>query len=88
MLGRTMVGERCLDGKVALDFLATMENPVSGDIGITGNSGGGTTTLWLSAIDERLAVGRAGMLLLQLQGVDHGYPALRMQLCARVRRPA
>ncbi|MXZ23964.1 MAG: hypothetical protein F4Y80_03685, partial [Caldilineaceae bacterium SB0665_bin_21] len=60
MLGRTMIGERCLDGKVALDFLATMENPVSGDIGITGNSGGGTTTLWLAAIDERLAVAVPG----------------------------
>lgn len=60
MLGRTMVGERCLDGRVALDFLATMDNPVSDDIGITGNSGGGTTTLWLAAIDERLAVAVPG----------------------------
>lgn len=60
MLGRTMVGERCLDGRVALDFLASMDNPVTENIGITGNSGGGTTTLWLSAIDERLTVAVPG----------------------------
>ena len=60
MLGRTMVGERCLDGRVALDFLAAMDSPVTENIGITGNSGGGTTTLWLTAIDNRLTVAVPG----------------------------
>ncbi len=56
MLGRTMVGERCRDGMVALDFLQARSDRDIRRVGITGNSGGGTTTLWLAALDERFQV--------------------------------
>ena len=56
MLGRTMVGERCRDGLVALAFMQQRFGIDAGRIGVTGNSGGGTTALWLGALDERLPV--------------------------------
>ncbi len=60
MLGRTMVGERCRDGMVALDFMREQSGFAIDRVGITGNSGGGTTTLWLAAIDERFQVAVPG----------------------------
>jgi dienelactone hydrolase len=56
MHGRSLIGERCWDGLCAIDYLATRDDVVPGVLGATGNSGGGTTTLWLSAIDDRITV--------------------------------
>lgn len=56
MMGRTMVGERCMDGMVALDFLLARSGRPRAKVGVTGHSGGGTTTLWLAALDSRLDV--------------------------------
>jgi dienelactone hydrolase len=51
-----MLGERCWDGMVALTYLQGRHDVVKGGIGCTGHSGGGTTTLWLAALDERISV--------------------------------
>jgi hypothetical protein len=56
MQGRTMIGERVWDGMVALTYVRGRADVVPGSMGCTGNSGGGTTTLWLSALDERVTV--------------------------------
>ncbi len=56
MLGRTMVGERCRDGMLALDLLRARPEVSGTKIAVTGNSGGGTTTFWLSAIEESLDI--------------------------------
>jgi len=56
MHGRTMIGERCWDGLCAMDYLRTRDDVVPGALAATGNSGGGTTALWLSALDERITV--------------------------------
>lgn len=56
MQGRVMIGERCWDGLCALDYLGTRADLLPGVMGCTGHSGGGTTTLWLSALDERITV--------------------------------
>ncbi len=56
MQGRTLLGERCWDGMVALSYLQTRADVAPGGIGCTGNSGGGTTCLFLSALDERITV--------------------------------
>lgn len=56
MQGRTLLGERCWDGMMALTFLQSRDDVVKGVAGATGNSGGGTTTLFLSAMDERITV--------------------------------
>lgn len=57
MMGRDLFGERCWDGMRAIDYLRTREDIARGPLGCTGNSGGGTTTLLLSALDERITVG-------------------------------
>ncbi len=56
MLGRTLVGERCRDGMLALDLLRARPEIRGAKVAVTGNSGGGTTTFWLGAIEESLDV--------------------------------
>jgi hypothetical protein len=56
MQGRTMIGERCWDGMVALTYLLSRDDVIRGGIACTGHSGGATTTLWLSALDDRISV--------------------------------
>ena len=51
--GRTLLGERVWDGMCAATYLLS-RNDVTGGLGCTGHSGGGTTTLFLSALDERI----------------------------------
>ncbi len=55
---QTLVGEnfpawRAWDGIRALDYLLSRREVDPKHIGITGNSGGGTTTTWLCGLDER-----------------------------------
>lgn len=54
--GRTLLGERLRDARQAIDWLLQSEDVAPGVLGATGNSGGGTTTLWLAAIEERVSV--------------------------------
>jgi hypothetical protein len=56
MAGRNLLGERIWDGMCAIDFISQRTDLVPDALGCTGNSGGGTTTLWLSALDERVTV--------------------------------
>ncbi len=56
MLGRTLVGERCRDGMLALNLLWGRPETRGTKVAVTGNSGGGTTTFWLGAIEESLDV--------------------------------
>lgn len=51
--GRTLLGERVWDGMCAATWLLSRGDIVGG-LGCTGHSGGGTTTLFLSALDERI----------------------------------
>jgi dienelactone hydrolase len=55
MLGRTMIGERVFDVDRALDYLATREDVDMGRVGVMGNSGGGTISLFSAALLERIA---------------------------------
>lgn len=54
MLGRTLIGERCWDGMCAIHYLQTRTDLAPHVLGCTGHSGGGTTALWLAAIDSRI----------------------------------
>jgi hypothetical protein len=53
MHGRTLLGERVWDGMCAATYLLSRPD-VTGGLGCTGHSGGGTTALWLSALDGRI----------------------------------
>lgn len=55
MLGRTMIGERVFDVDRALDYLTTREDVELERIGVMGNSGGGTISLFSAALLERIA---------------------------------
>ncbi len=55
LLGRTLVGERVYDVDRGIDFLETRPEIDSKRIGVMGNSGGGTTTIYAAALLPRLA---------------------------------
>lgn len=54
ILGRTLLGERVWDMQRLLDWALSLEAVDPDAVVVTGNSGGGTVTLFLSAVDERV----------------------------------
>lgn len=54
MLGRTLIGERVFDIDRGIDYLATRDDADMKRIGCTGNSGGGTATVFASAVLSRI----------------------------------
>jgi dienelactone hydrolase len=55
MLGRTLIGERVYDVDRGIDYLASRGDVDMKSIGVMGNSGGGTITLFSSALLPRIA---------------------------------
>lgn len=55
MLGKTLLGERVFDVDRALDYLMTRSDVDRNRIGVMGNSGGGTVSLFAAALLPRLA---------------------------------
>lgn len=53
--GYTPAGVECWNGIRGLDLLAARDDVDPERIGVTGISGGGATTLWIAAADERVA---------------------------------
>ena len=56
LLGTNTAGYRVWDGIRAIDYLSEREDIDADNLGITGNSGGGTLTSYLMALDMRLKV--------------------------------
>jgi poly(3-hydroxybutyrate) depolymerase len=55
LLGRTLIGERCHDVSCALDMVEEHFPMIDRErIFMTGNSGGGTTTIYATALDTRI----------------------------------
>ena len=55
MLGRTLLGERVFDVDRAIDYLAMRDDVDMRRIGVMGNSGGGTTSIFAAAVLRRLS---------------------------------
>ena len=55
MLGRTLIGERVYDVDRAIDYLETRDDVDTARIGVMGNSGGGTISVFSAAVLDRLA---------------------------------
>jgi dienelactone hydrolase len=55
MLGRTLIGERVYDVDRGIDYLAQRGDADMDRIGVMGNSGGGTTSVFSAALLDRLA---------------------------------
>ncbi|MEF3306507.1 alpha/beta hydrolase family protein [Paenibacillus sp. GYB003] len=60
MYGRTLIGERVHDMGRLIDYAATRGEIDVSRIAITGNSGGGTVSLFTAALDERVGVAVPG----------------------------
>ncbi len=60
MLGRTLIAERVYDVDRGLDYLSTRSEINMKAIGIMGNSGGGTTSLFAAAILPRISLASPG----------------------------
>jgi dienelactone hydrolase len=56
LLGTSLAKYRIWDGMRAIDYLATREEVDAKRIGCVGNSGGGTLTAYIAALDPRVAV--------------------------------
>lgn len=69
LLGRNTVTYRIWDGVRALDYLTSRPEIDTERIGCTGNSGGGTMTSFLMAVDERIKVAAPSCYLSTLQMV-------------------
>ena len=54
MLGRTLIGERVFDVDRGIDYLMTRNDVDPARIGVMGNSGGGTTSMFAAAMLPRL----------------------------------
>jgi dienelactone hydrolase len=54
--GYTPAGVECWNGIRAIDYLVSRKDVDPGRIGVTGISGGGAATIWISAADERVKV--------------------------------
>jgi hypothetical protein len=56
LVGRTPIGERVWDMSRIIDWALERDDVDGTQIAITGNSGGGTVSLWAAAVDERISV--------------------------------
>jgi dienelactone hydrolase len=79
--GLSLGGLQLWNGIRALDFLESLPYVKRGALGVTGESGGGTQTFLLAAIDERVAVAApVNMISLHMQGgcLCENLPGLRL----------
>ena len=60
MLGRTLIGERVFDVDRGIDYLAQRGDVNMKSVGIMGNSGGGTTSVFSAAVLPRLSLAAPG----------------------------
>ncbi len=67
LVGRELAGYRIWDGFRALDYLAGRPEVDPNRLGCTGNSGGGTMTAYLMALDDRIKVAAPSCYITSLE---------------------
>jgi dienelactone hydrolase len=67
LVGRQLASYRIWDGFRALDYLASRHEVDPSRLGCTGNSGGGTMTAYLMALDDRIAVASPSCYITSLE---------------------
>ncbi len=76
LVGRTMVGYMAWDNVRGIDYLLSREEVDGSRIGVTGNSGGGTQTTFLMALDDRIAAAApTGYIMTEQRKFHHRGPA-------------
>lgn len=68
LAGRTPIGERVWDMGCLIDWATARQNIDPSRIAITGNSGGGTISLFAAACDTRIAVSMPGCYFCTIEG--------------------
>jgi len=63
LIGANVAQYRIWDGMRAVDYLQSRKDIIADKIGCTGNSGGGTETSYLMALDERIVAAAPGCYL-------------------------
>lgn len=78
--GHTPAGVECWNAMRAIDYLETRPEVDAKRIGVTGRSGGGAYSWWITATDERIAcaIPVAGIADLQAHLLE-GYPGNRLE---------
>ncbi len=71
LLGSSVARFEIWDGMRALDYLASRPEVDPERLGITGNSGGGTQSSYLMALDERIKVAAPSCYLTSMQALLH-----------------
>lgn len=64
LLGSNLAQYRIWDGMRAIDYLQSRDDMIADKIGCTGNSGGGTLTSYLMALDDRIVAAAPGGYLM------------------------
>jgi dienelactone hydrolase len=72
LLGENVAQYRIWDGMRAIDYLQTRADIRADKIGCTGNSGGGTLTSYLMALDDRIVAASPGSYLTTFQRLIEG----------------
>ncbi len=67
LVGRQLASYRIWDGMRALDYLAARPEVDPDHLGCTGNSGGGTMTSYLMALDDRISVAAPSCYITSLE---------------------
>jgi cephalosporin-C deacetylase-like acetyl esterase len=67
LVGRSAAGYRFWDGVRSLDYLASRPEIDAARLGCTGNSGGGTMTAYLMALDDRIAAAAPSCYITSLE---------------------
>jgi dienelactone hydrolase len=67
LVGRTAAGYRFWDGVRSLDYLASRPEIDPARLGCTGNSGGGTMTAYLMALDDRIVAAAPSCYITSLE---------------------
>ena len=67
LIGRQLASYRIWDGFRALDYLAGRPEIDPARLGCTGNSGGGTMTAYLMALDDRISVAAPSCYITSLE---------------------
>jgi dienelactone hydrolase len=76
LVGEFLGSWRAWDGIRALDYLLTRPEVDPRQVGVTGNSGGGTLTTWLCGLDQRWAMAAPGCFVTTfLHNVENELPA-------------
>lgn len=71
LVGRTTAGYRIWDGIRSLDYLASRPEVDPKKLGCTGNSGGGTLTAYLMALDDRIYAAAPSCYITTLEKLFH-----------------